>query len=155
MHPFNEELKILVDALQQVGKKSEVKVAEWIRGSAVSWTNAYNKKSYSYGNNKGHTLEQWRLFMRQCHVLGLIKYELRSMIKGNKHYSVMGVYYPLENSERYTNDEESLMLPAMKHHIDDSPVMLSHASSSGSMSDQSELKKRKRLGKGSNILPLV
>lgn len=47
------------------------------------------------------------------------------------------------------------MLPAMKHRIDDSPVMLSHASSSGSMSDQSELKKRKRLGKGSNILPLV
>ena len=63
MHPFNEELKILVDALQQVGKKGEAKVAEWIRGSAVSWTNAYNKNSYSYGNNKGHTLEQWRLFM--------------------------------------------------------------------------------------------
>ena len=29
--------------------------------------------------------------MHQCHVLGLVKYELRSMIKGNGHFSVMGV----------------------------------------------------------------
>ena len=99
MRPFNEELKVLVDALQQIGQKGEVKVAEWVRGSAVSWTNAYNKRSFSYGNNKGHTLEQWRLFLQQCHVHGLIKYELRSLVKGNKYYSVMGVYYPLENSE--------------------------------------------------------
>ena len=51
MQPFNEELKILVDALWQIGIKGEVKVAEWIRGSSVAWTNAYNKKSLSYGNH--------------------------------------------------------------------------------------------------------
>ena len=45
MQPFNDELKILVDALRQIGIKGEVKVAEWIRGSSVAWTNAYNKKS--------------------------------------------------------------------------------------------------------------
>ena len=48
MRPFNEELKVLVDALQQIGQKGEVKVAEWVRGSAVSWTNAYNKRSFSH-----------------------------------------------------------------------------------------------------------
>ena len=57
--PFNEELKILVDALKQIGKKGEVKVVEWIRGSLVEWTNAYNKQSFSYGNHKGHSFDQW------------------------------------------------------------------------------------------------
>ena len=46
MQPFNEELKILVDALRQIGQKGELKVVEWIRGSSVSWTNAYNKKPF-------------------------------------------------------------------------------------------------------------
>ena len=92
--------------------------------------------------------------MRKCHVLGLIKYELRSMIKGNGHYSVMGTYYPLDASEQYLKDEKSLMLPAMKHRVDDPSVVLSHGSS-GSASNQSASTKKKRLGKGSNILPVV
>ena len=82
-------------------------MAEWIRGSSVEWRNAYNKQAFSYGNHRNHTLEQWRLFIRQCRALGLIKYELRSMIKGNGHYSVMGVYYPLDDSDQYLQDEES------------------------------------------------
>ena len=151
MHPFNEELKILVDTLRQIGKKGEVKVAEWIRGSSVEWTNAYNKQAFSYGNHRNHTLEQWRLFIRQCHVLGLIKYELRSMIKGNGHYSVMGVYYPLDDSDQYLQDERSLMLPAIKCRVNDS---IAHGGScSGSESAGQGLSmKRSRLGKGSNIL---
>ena len=71
--PFNEEVKILDDAMQQVGTKGEVKLAEWIRGSSATWTQIYDKKSFSYGNNKGHDLEQWRLFMCQCNVLGIVK----------------------------------------------------------------------------------
>lgn len=35
MQSFNDELKILVDALGQLGQKGEVKVAEWIRGSSA------------------------------------------------------------------------------------------------------------------------
>ena len=56
MQPFNVELKILVDALRQIGQTGELKVAEWIRGSSVSWTNAYNKQAFSYGNHRGHIL---------------------------------------------------------------------------------------------------
>ena len=156
MQPFNEELKILVDALRQIGIKGEVKVAEWIRGSSVAWTNAYNKKSLSYGNHFGHTLEQWRLFMHQCHVLGLVKYELRSMIKGNGHYSVMGVYYPLDQSEQYIQGEKSLLLPAMKHCVNDSSIAtISVHGSSRTISDQTVSTKKIRLGKGNNILPVV
>ena len=151
MQPFNEELKILVDALRQIGQKGELKVAEWIRGSSVSWTNAYNKQAFSYGNYRGHSLDQWRLFMRQCHVLSLIKHELKSMIKGNGHYSVMGVYYPLEKSEQYINDEQRLMLPPMKHHV---ATAVTNKSST-STPEHSTSTKRKRIGKGSNILTVV
>ena len=57
-------------------------------------------------NHRNHTLEQWRLFILcQCHAMpcfALIKYELRSMIKGNGHYSVMKVYYPPDDdSDQY------------------------------------------------------
>lgn len=38
------ELKVLINALEEVGCKGEVKVAEWIRGSNISWTNAHNKQ---------------------------------------------------------------------------------------------------------------
>ena len=157
MQPFNEELKILVDTLRQIGIKGEVKVAEWIRGSSVVWTNAYNKKSLSYGNHFGHTLEQWRLFTHQCHVLGLVKYELRSMIKGNGHYSVIGVYYPLSQSEQYIQGEKSLLLLAMKHCVNDSSVatIISVHGSSRIISDQTVSTKKIRLGKGSNILPVA
>ena len=34
-----EELKILNDALEQIGSKGELKVSEWIRGSKIPWTN--------------------------------------------------------------------------------------------------------------------
>ena len=155
---FNDELKILVDALNQVGAKGEVKIAEWIRGSSVSWTNAYNKKALSYGNSRGHTLEQWRLFMRQCHVLGLVKYELKSMIKANGHYSVMGVYSPLDSSKRYIDADETLLLPCVNHSskILDVSSQPSTSKSLDSCSSQNlDTPKRKRMGKGSNMLTTV
>ena len=64
MHPeectdYREELRILNDALEQVGNKGELKVSEWIRGSKIS-----------------------------C-VLSLVQYELRSIIiKKNGFYAV-------------------------------------------------------------------
>jgi len=54
-----EELKILDDALRQVGSKGEVKISEWIRGSKVSWTNEFNKSALSYGNHKGREIGFW------------------------------------------------------------------------------------------------
>ena len=48
------ELQVLIDALNHVGCKGEVKVAEWIRGSKLSWTDAFDKKAMSYGNHCGN-----------------------------------------------------------------------------------------------------
>ncbi len=59
----------------------EVKVAEWIRGSKLSWTQSFSKTVMSYGNHMGKDIQFWRTFMRQCHVSGLIKLELHSLIK--------------------------------------------------------------------------
>ena len=64
------------------------------------------------------------------------------MINGNGHYSVMGIYYPLDASDQYVQDEKSLMLPAMKHRVDDSSVAAHGTSSSGSASDQTVSMKR-------------
>ena len=44
VHDFKEELKVLIDAVDHLGDMGEVKVAEWIRGSKIAWTNAWNKK---------------------------------------------------------------------------------------------------------------
>ena len=46
---MRRELAVLIDALNQVGCEGEVKVAEWIRGSKISWTDENNKKFMSYG----------------------------------------------------------------------------------------------------------
>ncbi len=48
-----DELNILLSALSQLGCKGEVKIAEWIRGSSIAWTNQHDKTSFSYGNHKG------------------------------------------------------------------------------------------------------
>lgn len=150
MTSFNEELRILADAIGQLGVKGEVKLAEWIRGSSVSWTQAHNKKALSYGNNMGHTLDEWRLFMRQCHVLGVVKYDLRSMVKSNGHYSVMGIYHPLDSISEYVEDEKHLMLPSLKRRI-----VEKGKSSVSSPSSSGECAKKRRMGKGCNILPIV
>ena len=103
--------KELITALETVGSKGEVKVAEWIRGSASSWTERQGKNSLSYGNHCGHGMEFWRQFMRQCHVLGLVNYRLQSLIKGNGHFAVMGLYSPSDEGKQAVYEEKPLILP--------------------------------------------
>ena len=83
-----EELGILVDAIDSLGEKEEVKIAQWIRGTSLSWTSDYDQTSMSYGSAKGHSEMGWRNFMRQCHVLSLVRKELRSIVKKSGHYSI-------------------------------------------------------------------
>ena len=88
--------------------------------------------------------------MRQCHVLGLIKCELKLMIKGNGHYSVMGVFYPLEKARSYI--AESKPLPSVKFSVQEST---SHIPRHSSDTAGTHPQKRKLEGKGSNILPVA
>ena len=83
-----EELKIVADAITNIGAKGEVKISQWIRGSSVAWTSSYNKKSMSYGNSKGRSEMWWRKFIRQCHVAGYIDKQLKSIIKKRFPHSI-------------------------------------------------------------------
>ena len=146
-----EELKILIDALNTIGRKGEVKIAEWIRGSRLGWTNAFNKKSMSYGNHKNKDIECWRKFIKQCHVVSLVQLELKSMIKGNGIYAVNGVYAPTTNAIEEIQKTEPLLLPSVRC---EGPFK-KRTSPQSTISQENNEVKKKRLGKGSNILTIV
>ena len=93
-----EELQILLDAVSSIGCKGEAKIAQWIRGSKLQWTDAFNKECLSYGNHKNKDMTFWRTFIKQCHVMSLLQLELKSMIKGSGLYAVNGI---LPNSKRH------------------------------------------------------
>ena len=46
-----KELEILIDAVDVLGDKGEVKLAQWIRGSSQEWTIQYNKDCHSFSCN--------------------------------------------------------------------------------------------------------
>ena len=45
---LTSELSILHNAIEVIGQKGEVKLAQWIRGSSLAWTDAYDKTAPSY-----------------------------------------------------------------------------------------------------------
>lgn len=49
MHDCNAELCTLINAVDTVGEKGELKVVQWIRGSSLAWTDQYDKNAISYG----------------------------------------------------------------------------------------------------------
>ena len=105
-----EELRILVDAITVVGSKGEVKIVQWIRGSALQWTSEYDKSTLSYGNFKGKSEIWWRKFIRQCHVVGLIEKELKSIIKKSGHYAIQGVLHVLPKAHMELDKENPMVL---------------------------------------------
>ena len=145
-----EELAVLIDALDKVGCKGEVKVTEWIRGSQISWTNAYDKSTLSYGHHNGRDIKFWRLFMKQCHVLGFVKLQFKSLIKASGHYSVQGVYHALPKGRGHVSSSENLPLPKVGGLYQPPPV-----SASSSTSSIASSQKKKRLGKGCHVLTVV
>lgn len=147
---YREELKILNDALEQVGSKGELKVSEWIRGSKIPWTNSFNKESLSYGNHRDRDMHFWRKFMRQCHVLSLVNYELKSIIKKNGYYAVNGIYHVGQKGKEVIENNEPLLLPSKQDQR-----IRSKSSKTPTTTDISDKQKRIRNGKGSNILSMV
>ena len=146
------ELKVLIDALDVVGCKGEVKIAEWIRGSNIPWTDMHDKKALSYGNHCGKDINFWRQFIKQCHVKSLIKFELKSMIKTNGTYAVHGVYSPLpEGRELANSDDKELLLPVHQSKHVSAPAMSPY----GAVPGTSRTEKKIREGKGSHMLSVV
>ena len=149
---YKEELEILSDAMNHVGGKGEVKIAEWIRGSHVAWTNAYNKSCLSYGNHKGRDINFWRTFIKQCYTASLVQLELKSMIKGSGLYAVNGVYHPSQKGIEAINKSEPVMLPNNANDQHPGVECSHHSVSRRRMTSEAS---KKRLGKGSFIVTLV
>ena len=40
---LTKESEVLYDAIQTLGSKGELKITQWIRGSGLAWTYAYDK----------------------------------------------------------------------------------------------------------------
>ena len=161
MTNMKKELAIAIDALDHLGSKGEVKVTEWIRGSKLAWTNGFDKNIMSYGNHCGRDSEFWRTFLRQCYVNGFVKMELQSLIKRNGHYSVYGVYYPTDKGRDIVEQNEEVMLPQLQEQNSlcsaSQPAEDCSAPkpTEGMQPCKGKIVKRKRVGKGSHILPII
>ena len=124
-----KELEILYDAVRTLGSKGELKITQWIRGSGLAWTNAYDKSCMSYGNSRGHSEKWWQLFIRKCHVLGVAKKELKSIIKQSLHYGIQGIISKTSEGEDVIASGASFMVPVNTLH---DPVYTESSSSSNS-----------------------
>ena len=152
MKNMKRELAIVVDALDQLGSRGEVKVTEWIRGSKLAWTNEFDKTVMSYGNHCERDSNFWRTFLRQCYVNGFVQMELQSLIKRNGHYSVYGVYFTTDKGRDTIHENRDVMLPQLRN--SDKPVRAQGPMRS-EKPDSFPEQKHKRIGKGSHILPII
>ena len=140
--------------MEQVGNKGELKVSEWIRGSKSPWTDSYNKESLSYGNHRGRDINFWHRFMKQCYVLSLVAYKLKSMIKKSGFYAVHGIYHVSQKGKEAVDKDEPVILPVSFSDIT-SLKASSPFQSPGVYANHESKEKRVRNGKGCNILSVV
>lgn len=75
---LTEEFTILHNAISGIGNKGELKLAQWIRGSTLAWTNEYNNKSCPMATSRGTVRCGGAFSYAKCHVLGLVNKELKS-----------------------------------------------------------------------------
>ena len=162
---FSKELSILYDTIDAIGQKGEVKITQWIRGSALSWTDSYNKQTSSYGNSLGHSESWWRDFIRKCHVVGVANKDLRSIIKQSQHYSIQGIICKTEHGQALIDKQEAFLLPVIPSmHLSSRTTPPSSHITSQTASPSSQSKcvssvkgtvKRDRKGKGTHGLIAV
>ena len=101
------ELIMLVNAIDTLGLKGELKISQWIRGSNAVWTQEYDKSAPSHGNFKGHSEAWWRLFIKMCYSFGYVQRETQSLIKKNGHYAILGVYKVTTKGREFTATEDN------------------------------------------------
>ena len=97
----------LINAVDTFGEKGELKVVQWIRGSSLAWTDQYDKNAISYGKSHHHSEKWWCTFIHQCHVLGLVQKQLRSVIKKSEHHSIQGTLVIQDKGREVAADRKS------------------------------------------------
>ena len=108
----------------------------------MAWTNAYNKSCISYGNSQGHSEKWWWLFIRKCHVLGVVKKELKSIIKQSQHYGIHGIICKTSEGETLLESGETFMVP-----MNTTDDLVSTESVSSSSSNRAQLPIQMKSGK--------
>ena len=123
----------------------------------MAWTNAYNKSCTSYGNSQGHSEKWWWLFIQKCHVLGVVKKELKSIIKQSQHYGIQGIICKTSEGETLLESGKKFMVP-----MNTTDDLVSTESVSSSSSNRAQLpiqmkseKKTLRTGKGSHGIATI
>ena len=148
------KLSILHNAIKVIGEKGEVKLAQWIRGSSLAWTDACDKKAPLYSYSMEHSEMWWRTFMHQCNVLGLVQRELKSIKKQSQHYSVQGLYKVTSQGAEFITNEEKLIIPINKHNKVPSKTNPSRTTQTQTQSSNPP-NRRVRKGKGIHGLTVV
>ena len=146
-----QELKILYDAMRAIGPKGELKLSQWIRGSRLAWTESHNKGSMSYSNFNGHSENWWREFIRQCHVLGLVNKELRSIIKKNRHYGIQGIICETVSGRKCIEQDQELLMTRCRDEPNATRSLSKRAMATPGQNGQ----KRVRSGKGSHGVAVI
>ena len=152
------ELKLLIDAIKELGNRGEVKIAEWIRGGQLTWmkdiqidrnvTSAYGKSP------KGLSKAWWRNFIRQAAAAGYITHTIKIAKFGNSN----GVYASLSPSDagiKAVDECTPVLLPSFSvknsHDSSLSPICANQHRGDDDVPNTT----RKRRGKGCHLLPLV
>lgn len=84
-----KELKILIQAIDELGKLGEVKITEWIRGGQLAWMKDIQQATHSTHGKSTPRLskEWWRMFIRQCAAAGYISRDIKPATFGNTQLS--------------------------------------------------------------------
>ena len=151
------ELKLLLDAIKELGNRGEVKIAERIRGGQLTWMRdiqVERNETSAYGKSpKGLSKAWWRNFIRQAAAAGYITCTIKTAKFGNSN----GVYASLSPNDKGIKAIEtcaSIMLPSFS--VENShDSHLSPICSTSHRVDDDDTAPRKRGGKGCHLLPLV
>lgn len=156
-----KELNVIIDAIDTIGMKGELKLAQWIRGSTLQWTAGYNKAAPSYGNSMAHSELWWRRVLRQLAASGALDRQLKSLIKKNSHYCIQGLYQVSPKGRTIISNNETFKLPMLEECRSLDQPSCSNRKRSLTESHMTETPTKKRMcintraGKGTHGLRIV
>ena len=151
----NQELSILLKAINDLPKMGEVKVTECIRGGQISWKDITKHDDSAYGKSPpGLSKEWWRGFIRQCSSAGYISRIIKSVTYGQ---TVQGAYASLKPTEKGRSvvlNKKPVLFPEV---LEGSDSFLKVRKQSGHVQEAAdkELPIKKRCGKGKHMLPIL
>ena len=69
-----------------------------------AWISDKNTQTLSFSNHCGHSDVWWRVFLRKCHVLGILECFLTKIVKSSGQYAVFACYSVTNAGRRKLSD---------------------------------------------------